>query len=763
MPRHLTESSLATLTANKADARDRIPFLTNIEKARTGVWKYLVTGTSISIGERSSQRVLSEHLRALFGDTGNIHQNLGVYGGSYTNTINGWRKQKYGGMRYTRMRGDSTATPIYRDGHFDRYVLEYSVETDSVPFEVLVDDVSQGMVGPGAPGQVQAYRQQFVVNVPLGAHRITIKPPAGAGYAYLEADEMIDTSRTGVDWIDAGLGGSGIRHMTNLMATDAGMVDGIPIQGNNGLDYHFKRTDVDAFIVEHIVNDGGYYDTFVANCNYAVEETRKTGKPIVFIIEPMTFYFTSTYQAQRAYLLSLAANRHVTVIDWHAALWQGDTTPDIDRMKALFYTSPDFTHPIKPAYDVLSRLLTRELGLPAFPYNDRAEYFKANMLKPVVLPGEGKNKSAVLNGVTKVLAAPEGLALLPGNLGGGGASKMNKGYFYKDALAVNRASATRDQIAASATSNAYGKYLTMSTAAPLYANYFTTAMTEMWTVTLKVAGDFSVISTVHRFTNLSGTLMPQDQPQNNRSEISYKGDPDVPVVISFGLVGITTTPGNLSLVGKLFDISITKSTVPVLDSTVGDQYTYLRVLPEYGKAPVTATVAGAPRRYVAPAGPAFTITGPTAPGVDNPGVVVPYYRDTTVTNLAAAVTANADITATGTTDAFGTYKDFNNTNFYPDFGGILGKTKMVTVVASGTVQVRVDSGTPMRIIVNGMQIAESEPGVRNVARINVPNTAAPIVFTVEVQSTSTASSYLSISGRVYSVHITDSTVPVVTV
>lgn len=753
------DAAYATVgTANRIDP-NRIPLLTNIEKARTGVWKYLVTGTSISIGDRSAQRVLSEHLKALYGDTGNIRENFGVYGGSYTNTIFGWRKQRYGGMRYTRMRGDNTAQALQRLGYFDRYVLEYSVEADSAPVEILCDGVSQGFTaGPGP----QKYRQQFIVNTTLGTHEITIKAPVGTGYAYLEADDRIDTSRTGIDWVDSGLGGSGIKHMTTLMSTDAGMVDGIPIVGTNGLDYHFKRDDVDAFIVEHIVNDGGSYDVFVANCNYAVEATRAVGKPIVFIIEPMTFYFNSTYQQQRAFLLSLATNRHVTVIDWHAAIWQGDAQADIDRMKALFYTSPDFTHPIKPAYDVLSKLLTRELGLPPFPYNDRVQYAQANMLKPAGLPGGGRNKTAVVNGVTRTFAAPEGTALFPGSLGGGGGTTFTKGYFYRDALTDNRAQGAKDQIAASATSTPFGKYVLRNAGDPLYVNYFTTAMTEMFTVTLKVSGTFSAISTVHRFTDLSGNLLPVDQPTNGRSEINYVGDPDVPAVISFGIVGITTNPGNLTFLGRLFDIAITKSTVPVLDSSVGDAYTYLRVLPENMKAPVTAGVGGALRRYVAPTGPAFTITGPTTPGADNPGVVVPYYKDTTVPNLPQAVTANNDIAATGTADAFGKYKDMNNTNFYPDFGNTAGKPRMVTVVASGTVQIRVDSSTNIRQIVNGMVITESEPGVRNIARITASSTGAPIVFAVEVVGTATPTGWVSISGRVYGVHITDSTVPVIT-
>lgn len=539
---------------------DRRPPLTDVaSKARAGVCRAGLTGTSVESFNTSAVRVFLQGLLGLFGATNLQTINFGGISGNYDNVYQGWSRQRFGGGSYVRLRGDSSATPIVRGVYGDEVRIDFSQETDSAPFEIRIDGVSQGLIGQAG---AQAYARRAVFSVPLGPHTVEVRPPAGSGFAYPEMLYARDTSARGFEWLDFTLGGSGIWNMTTLMARSGQQAAGIPIEGTNGLDAHFDRDDIDVWFVGHIINDRGHVAEFVANTNYAAEATRRRNIPIVFLVEPMYLYdVDADYRAMREHLLSLRRHPHVTIIDWHGAIYTPD---DVTGFKDRYWPGADKTHPNQAAYDVLAAMLAWTAGVPAVPQKMYSDLVAAQQVEWNPLAGAGRR--ATIEGTQRTLPFAEGpatRALAPITATG---FVGRKEQVYRVEVADNRAASRQAAIAASATSDEHGKYIEYPSSSLLNINVsWLTSTADEYMVVVRARGNVRAIaSNPLRFISPEGTVMPITTASVSsttlRQEVSGP-----PVTFAFGLRRIADGAANLSFEGRIYDITITKASVPVLD------------------------------------------------------------------------------------------------------------------------------------------------------------------------------------------------------
>ncbi|WP_028265946.1 hypothetical protein [Arthrobacter sp. MA-N2] len=403
------------------------------------------------------------------------------------------------------------------------------------------------------------------------AHIVTVSAPA-SGAAYLERFEIRSTVRTGVEVYDATLGGSSMWNMTTNNTTQAGQVASIPIVGTNGLAAHFARTDVDLFIVEHLFNDTGVEgDTaFEANVNYAVTTTQANGKPIVFIIEPCGGQNLSAgYIARRDVLLKQRQYSHVTVIDWQSALWQGDFKLFLQRYynitttaESPFTYTGDASHPKQNGYDPLNAIAAKAFNVPAFP-QVLASSYSSDRMRDLSKIYKGASRAATVNGVAKTYPMPEGPALIIKAPANGAVQGVND-FYYRDTLTVDKATSLKTAIAASTTSTKFGKYLDYNNQIHL-VNYVTAADTDIWTVTVKASGNFGAIfGNPLYIIDPNGLKMPQNEPSNSRMNFLHTVSGVEPVTFMFRFAATSTASANAFFSGRIYDLSITRSTVPVL-------------------------------------------------------------------------------------------------------------------------------------------------------------------------------------------------------
>lgn len=752
-------------TYAKAVPLHREPALKWISKAKTGPFRVLAFGTSITSFDNSSVRLLSTWLQAQYGASRFDHILFGVDGGTYTAGVNGWTKQRYGGAQFTRERGSQAAgaSTLTYYGYFDSLVLETSRETDAAPATVAVDGAT---IGTTPAAGAQTYRNQITATVPLGFHTVTITPPV-TGYAYLETMELRDsTRRVGVEWLDFTMGGAGLWNTTGLMADVAGQDPATPISGTNGLDYYFTRTDVDLYLIAHNVNDRTHPTDFTANAAYAIGKAQTAGIPIVFIIEPMqTLPVDAGYQTIRSYLLAQRSNPWVTVIDWHGAIWPGDVTDNsqLALFQSLYFPNGELTHPDQRAYDVLTPLLARELGV--LTPTEVSESALTRTQRRAWDGITGVNTVGSLAGKTYQYGRPDGVAS-PINFPDHPASTRAFPApvpYYRLPLPYG-ANIVRDQQVTlqAGSTDQFGTYLDWSnTVFPIQP-----AAGVTYRVTAKVGGLFRV-----RFTTANMVVLGSSGatlPANITGTITELLDPnlgtagtDAPTVLTWLVKGVDGTNANTVWTGRFYDLTMTVADQPVLDSSAG-AYGNLNLTPyqytETFTRPVSALVDGLARRYAQPVGAAYEYLGvnPLFP-YNYTGQAVPLYRDTRAVNWAAG--ASTDIAASTTSDAAGTYLTMSNTAYHLGDSGVSGKEYQLTVRARGNFTVRIDAGQNAYVVADGVPLPV-DVNNRTFAYFNGPST--PYYFTMRIQTFNTSQPAAYFSGAIYGIWATDSTVPLLT-
>jgi hypothetical protein len=455
----------------------------------------------------------------------------------------------------------------------------WSQETDTGVSDVLVDGVVVGQIGTAG---AQEYRKSSTFPVTLGPHTVKINPPA-SGYTYLEDIEVRSTARKGVEAVYGALGGSMLRDSRVLHALGANQVAGVPIVGMNGVDSISKRASVDVAVYQWVVNDAGFNqsDNFTLEYKPAfdriVENHAALGTPMVVIIEMGGHYSLpndggssanyNRFNAIREYLLSLRKYAHVTVIDWHGAT----IDPDLARYQERYYPAVtnlnvsagtftgDFIHPNDAAHAVLHALMAEAFGLVP-PKEVQPATVATNRLR--VLPsGVGNDKLATIEGAAKRFAVPSGPAYV--GLGGGTTSAYQGRVvpYYRDATANNaRTSTALAEIAASVTSTEYGKYLDWTQKAIGTGTYL--APTDRAYLTIKASGSFTIrADSPVTLYSPEGAAMPADG--NNRTYLFYTVSGTQPIVFSV-LIGSSASNGNMYISGRVYDIGLSKSDVPVL-------------------------------------------------------------------------------------------------------------------------------------------------------------------------------------------------------
>ena len=340
--------------------------LAGIGKSAASAFRVLQIGTSIANSYSSPNWVMAQRLVEMYGVTGMYRTQAGPAGG-VTNPRSGWTKQPYGGLTFVRAKGTSGSSDwAINGGYGDQVVVEWSQESDSAAATVLIDGVSAGTFGTAG---AQRYGNRTVFTVTRGSHSVTIQPPA-SGACYLEAVEIRDSQRRGVEIIDGTLGGSSLSYAASLNPPTGAQTAGIAIQPGAGLEALFGRDDIDLILMSYTVNDAGANPGDPTAADYrrwleqGVAAAARRGTPVVLQIEPAGHYAmtniggstarSTRYAAIKAHQLAVAAaNLHVFVSDWDTATRINDITAyaaayysnvtSIDEAAGTF--SGDFIHP----------------------------------------------------------------------------------------------------------------------------------------------------------------------------------------------------------------------------------------------------------------------------------------------------------------------------------------------------------------------------------------------------------------------------------
>ena len=556
-------------------AQTHEPPLSKIAKARTGKYRVMLAGTSIANNSSSGVKAFLSHLKSVYGDTGTVEQVGGILGGGFETIYQGWAKQIYGGPSFVRARANSTSTPIVRQGYFDTVTVEYSVEADAAPVEILIDGVSQGSIG--GPG-TQAYSQKATFTTTLGAHTLTIGVPA-TGHFYLERFFLSNSASKGVEYIDGTLGGSAVSHIKELKIPTGAQTAGIPINGLSGAAGFFSRADVDHIIVHYLVNDAGmphgnletHYKPVI---EYAVEKAAENGQTLTFVVEMGGHYALpgspnhAFFETLRAYLLSLRTHPHVTVIDWHAATTMDDGVAYAARYYNATAVNPDtgaytgdFIHPKTAGYQVLIAQLATVYGVPIPQEVTEATL---NQERARSLPvGLGDDKVAVVDGATVHFPVPIGPANVALGYAPGSYVSSKRGVYRKLDALDTRTESIKAEIAASPLSDEYGKYINATNKVIGLSSFVDWAGGVRCYLTVKAAGtvEFRAESTSNLYTD--GVLIPRTDTVNNRTTIQYAAG-NAPGFYAVQ-VGAPANSGQTVLVsGKIYDIALTNSDVPIL-------------------------------------------------------------------------------------------------------------------------------------------------------------------------------------------------------
>jgi hypothetical protein len=201
----------------------------------------------------------------------------------------GWKKQPYSGATTVRSRGDSASQTLKFAGFCKQLVVNYSKETDGGTFNVVVKKTVLDDAGAATTTTIsttavncsgaQSFANVIAIDLPeLGYFDVELQAPA-SGYAYLE---MLHFRKMlpGIEVIDATWGGSSISQWLTAPAATGNQVAPVATVGNNGIDAHVGRADIQAACIAHCVNDAGYASgqptrmaAYKAAIDYIVETT----------------------------------------------------------------------------------------------------------------------------------------------------------------------------------------------------------------------------------------------------------------------------------------------------------------------------------------------------------------------------------------------------------------------------------------------------------------------------------------------------------
>lgn len=302
--------------------------LVNIEDARRRPYRVLLLGTSIQQPAHSLTKLIFGGLQKRWGYGGERRSRVqaGSLGGTLDPPYQGWLKQPYSGVFYLRAKGVPASSPLTFVGYGDEIVIEWSRESDSAPVAVNVDGSSVGSIGSAG---AQAFGVQSVFTVAKGAHAVTINPP-GSGAFYLEAIEMRDSARVGVEYLDGTLGGSSLSRCWQVQGVNGSQAAPIQTEYGAGIKALFDRPDVDLIIAGYTVNDGASgqdgdgpqhsrypYRNYL---RYGLSLAEARGVPVIQIVEPAGHYSLPTsqhtlgYSSIKGYQLATAAEFPTAVV-----------------------------------------------------------------------------------------------------------------------------------------------------------------------------------------------------------------------------------------------------------------------------------------------------------------------------------------------------------------------------------------------------------------------------------------------------------------
>ncbi|MBM7510050.1 hypothetical protein JOE61_003864 [Nocardioides salarius] len=592
--KNAAETAAASVTAAAADIEDlktqardiegpSLRPLAQVQRARTGKFRLKFASTSIGNASGSGYRAAVEQLKRIHGDAQTYVVSLGGFAGSYENTVNGWVKQPYGGPGFVRLRGDSASTPLTGTAldaaYFDTLTVRYSKELDGGTFGVEVDGVVVGSVDCNG---AQGYQNQATFTVAKGIHAVRLIPPA-SGYAYAEFVEFAVAGAAGIEFLDGSLGGSSLANMVTVRAPSGAQVAGIAIGANVGLDSYFGVDDYDMAVLAHIVNDAGLgagnLPTFKSAVDRHVDNTRKLGKPLLVVVEAGAHYGRTvdanhaTFVEMRDYLLDQRRHSHVTVLDWHGETWLGDDPASVGKTIELYYAatnynpadqsySGDFTHPTQAGYRPLLAALCITFGIP-IPRQTHPAAVAQDAAKDIPR-GLSVDRTTSIAGVATQFYGPPGAVALRAL---GTYQHVKDGAYVSPAALNNRTQGVVDALAASVTSNKWGKYIDYNAQILSLGTYVDWAAGERMVYTFRVAGAVTVRGSGVNGTRLySADGQPFPMDGNGRSYFR-PGDVNAideePYLISV-IVGATAGNGYFDITGRVFGIGAAKSLVPVL-------------------------------------------------------------------------------------------------------------------------------------------------------------------------------------------------------
>lgn len=500
------DQDISALLTTNAPSR-----LSNLSFAKSRPVRIFFGGTSIQNFTTSGPRMWLESLKAEIGDCGDQHCNTATVGGISTGAYLGWKRQKYGGLTFVRLRGESTSTALTFRVLANKIVIRYSTESDGASFGVLIDGVSAGTCNCSG---TQTYNNELVLSFStLESRSITINPPA-SGFAYFEGFSAY-TGRNGISIMDGTQGGTAVEHM--FVYGGAAPDYAVPIQPTStyrGFDSYMlstsSHTKHDIIYFGWVVNDAGgahpidtYYAPAIARL---VANTKASGQQLIFLVEPGGHFSIQTnpnyarYNAICTLLKSYANEPHVTVVD-HAAMLlppTGGTLADWQAWAATHYPSvslsaitptPSYTgdfihHDGKSYAPALSKLidLANVTANGSLGFTDTKEELRR--LSQTLVPPIGNLQETVANrdlrgSITRKYVDGLGVTHLARYVGQSVSAvtfpQIVEPAWVSDTL-ENYASAFNDTIQSAGTASIWGKYLDYTSVAPSTNNYVITGI-----------------------------------------------------------------------------------------------------------------------------------------------------------------------------------------------------------------------------------------------------------------------------------------------
>lgn len=591
-----------------------------LAQAQTRTVRIMMGGTSIAASEISNNQTFVNQLMALHGDARVATDRMGVRGGSWDLPSAGWFKQPYSGPSFVRLRGNSASQSLDNPGYGSQITVEYSKESDGGICQIMIDGALAGTINCQGPQQLSV---RTVFQVPLGTHSVTFLPPV-TGNVYLERVGF-EQGLPGIAVIDATLGGSGLEHVYNNYPRGGQTVPGIPTQPGTGVAAYFQRADMDLVIWSGPVNDHDGFnpgiDTWKARMDEMVEATRGHC-PLVLIAEmgghlaDPNDYAHPIYQAQYQYLLQLgSSNSHVFTLDWHGATF----VPNIANYVAAYYPNAvlntttgqyggDFIHPNLTAHRVALGMLCSSASIPV-PVEDSCIILRNRSRNSNPLPAEA-SVSFLDGGVTR-----SGVTTVTGASAYAGPSLADTLPLIFSSE-VQNLSTINAQVAASPSSDKYGKYLNYNNQVwlPIFSNALPG---EKVTVTALVKSPQPYLFAAFQHPYLAPVLSHGTASLGTKT-ITVTYDTDEPPLWMTFEYQCDTNP-NINFAGRLYSLSVTR--------TNGRPVSSFR--PQYTRAAILQTTA--------PDG--LTGTGATLHATANPqsdGAMSVFFEYGTDENLAGA-------------------------------------------------------------------------------------------------------------------------------